>query len=567
MTKVKQIWLYLIIFAVAISLRIPYLTREFVLEETLHVKVARSIAQVGYPYTYFGEQEQSSQSIFMDRTPMLFFFLAAPIRVFGESEISIRALLLILSLLELSIIIYFTLHIFQKPKVAALAGFLFAVHPYVIQSSLQIHFDDAIFTFFTTWFLFLSLEKIIKKRNSLKDQLQLASILFFVFSIKYETSLMALATVAVGAALIYRPFLLKFLTTSILSILTFFIIFFFYNLSFGHPEQFFTPAQRIVIVSQKLLIPKLTAFEATSVRSLWAHNYYLLIRFLSWLSIPTILLAAYTYFRISQVKKFRRNPAIIFLTVWILVFVVTYLVGGWSGDYPRYFAPAMPALFVLAGAVFAHDFQKLRTKVSTLQLALISIFVTSLLILALKNNYLFLDHITGWIPNLQIPFFIILALTILFTYLATKLKIYATVMVTILLLNFAQLTAQNIHDLKSNYSLTNFYGHGSYRQAGMFLQQTIGDQNKVILTFDPVGYYWGEKYFDYYIITSRADADQTVSILKNQHLDAIALPRLYLAEIESIAAGTSLDFTSFLAENFKNHQNFGGEKGIEIFYR
>ncbi|MEK7120795.1 MAG: hypothetical protein AAB840_01755, partial [Patescibacteria group bacterium] len=104
---------FLLIIIVAISIRIPFLNREFVLEEALNVKDARAIAQTGYPQVYAGEQ--APQYIHLDRTPGLFFAIAASFKMFSESEISARIVPLLFFLGQLLLIFYFTSRIFKYP--------------------------------------------------------------------------------------------------------------------------------------------------------------------------------------------------------------------------------------------------------------------------------------------------------------------------------------------------------------------------------------------------------------------------------------------------------------------
>ena len=488
--------LFALIILLALILRAPYLTREFGLEEALHVKVIRSVSQTGYPYSYLGEQ--TSQKIFMDRTPLLFFFFVPAVKLLGISEFSIRLTPLIFSLAETALIFYFTVR-FAPTRIkypsAAIAGLIFALHPYFIQTALQIHFDNGIFTFLTTLYLFTSFGKIIKKNNSFWDYWQLAAIFFFIFAIKFENALMLIAILTAFALLVNRNFLKKYLLTSIFAIFLFLGLFALYNQAYNQKNQFFIPIERQIILFRKVFIPKYTSVEINSqTRSQWANNYYLLIRFLSWLSIPTIVLSIYCLVAIWKKSQLRGNNYVKFLLLWIFAISGIFLAGGWAGDFPRYFGPIFSALSGVLGIVIA---QKIKKHLATKSSFVILILSAALATFATYNGYLFLDHITGFIPNLQIPFFMILAISALFIFLVKNSEIFMfKFLILLLFLNFAQMALQNLHNVKSHFSLTNFYGLSGSKNAGLFLKREL-DPDSVILTLDQIAYYWNGQYYDY----------------------------------------------------------------------
>lgn len=547
----KNKYIYLIPVLIALLLRLPFLNREFVLEETLHTKVVQAIANTGYPVIYFGEQQPVT--VFMDRSPVLFFLFVPFIKIFGVSETSIRIVPVIFSTAEIITVIYFGLKVLPlriaKPAVFLTAMFL-AIHPYAIQNSLQIHFEG-IFSFFSTLYLLYCFRNIQIRQNNWRTHVFQSAILAIAFSLKYETSLMIFMIVFIYSLFSYRKFLSKLIITSLASISLFLTIFYFYNFNFGHPEQFIIPFERLVWVIQKIFLPKFTTLELiTTTRHLWADNYYLLIRFLSWLSIPSILLFIYAFFHSFNSK--------IYLLVWIGIYWGIYLLGGWAGDYPRYFAPSLPAVFMVISIVLVKEiWQK---KKSFKEITISVLFAILLLSGLYAKGYLFLDHITGWVPLLQTPFFLILALGIILVCLAIIYKKRLNSVIYILfLVQIGQITIQYLHDLRSNYSLTNFYSYGGYKEAGKIMQSFLDKNKDTIYTFDPVGYYWEGKYFDHYQLGPHKEKHLIIkSAFETGNIAAIALPDINYEELKLILKSVPY---------YSNFINIGGKRGINILYR
>ena len=557
----KFIPIILVIISAAL-LRFPFLSREFVLEEALNVKDAIAISQKGYPVVYMGEQ--APQSIHLDRTPGLFFFEAISFKLLGVSEESARLVPLLFSFGQLFLIYYFSLKFFKNRHLSLFSAILFATNPYIIQNSTHIHYDGAVFAFFSTWYLFLACQKIISHQNKWQDHIKLAILFFFALFVKYDPTLIMLFVVTIFSAIYWRPFLKKLFLSSFLSASLFLGLFYLYNNAFNHPEAFFQPFLWIFEVFSQ----KLTASSASISQFLWSDNYYLLIRFLSWLSIPLIFLTAYAIFWIGKEKTLKKDPRIVFLCLWLFSFCFVYLAFGWSGDFPRYFAPAIPPLFLIIAITLKGNLAKSK-KVFTKAAIMAFLTALSIFLFLAYRNWLFLDRITGWIPHLQIPFFaitIIGILAIIITHSNKNTRI--TLTLTLIFLYFFQIIAQNIHDLKSPYSLTNFYGYGGYREAGQFLKNQF-HQNNLILTFDPVAYYWQGEYVDFNLfgtLHSGVNFSLITDLLSQGSFAAIALPDIYLKELENASSTYKLDYQTAIKTRFKNHVNFGGVKGIEVYY-
>lgn len=558
--------IFLAIVILAILIRLPFLGRELVLEEGYFLKAATSILETGYPMIYFGEQQPPRA--YLDRPPGLVFVLAFAFKLFGTSDLSAKLVPLSFSVGELLLIIYFGRRIFKKqPAVTIFAALMFTVHPFIIQNALQVHYDGSMVPFFTSFYLMLTLEKVLKKKNEWKDQLQLAIILFFSFLVKYDPTLMAISIVFIFLFFKKRDYLPRFIVSTLASAIVFFASFYLYNLISHHPEGFLKPFSFLLESSNKAFLPKFTTFELTPyTRSMWANNYYLLIRFLSWLSLPTILISIYSFIRIISEKKLREDTIINFLMLSVFIYTFVYLLMGWSGDYPRYFAPAITPLFMLISAVVIHDFGKFKrdfTKINTAVLAIVTLIV---IFVGSRKGYLFLDHITGWVPSLQTPFFIILAAATILIFISVIYKKFLPLLLVLIALNIGQFTIQNIHNLTSDYSLTNFYGTSGFRKSAEFLKDII-EPHKVILTSDPISYYWGQKYYDYYIISGTKIKDKKIlEILNSANIEAIALPSPYMDDIRRLTKENGFDMNTYLMLNFPNHKTFGVNKGVDVYY-
>lgn len=567
----SSIWFFIPIMALAFSLRAPFLAREFVLEEGIHVKVAKAILDTGLSIVYLGEQQGLTP--FLDRPPGLFLFILPFLKIFGESETAARLTPMVFGVAEILLVLFFVNRLFQKSyckAVGFMTAFFMAIHPYLIQTSLQVHFDQ-IYSFFSTLFLFLSLEKILKSKTTWKDFIPIAITFMLALSIKYDPALILLAIVISFAFFQNRAFIAKFILSVISSALIFFSLFYVYNILIGNPNGFWIPIRLIWWVIQTNLLFKLTHLELSSaIRSSWANNYYLLIRFLSWLSIPVILLSFYSFLSLLIKRRFFNNPKVFYLLVWFSFYCFFYLLVGWAGDYPRYFTPAMPPLFILISISLFQIYSNLK-KHFPIKLIFISL-VASLLLLLLGQikGWLFLDHITGWVPQAQIAFFIILLTGIIFIIVLIKTRQFNYLLPLVLVyLSIGQFTIQYIHDFKSDYSLTNFYGVSGSRDAARFLKDQFHGQDDIIFTFDPIAYYWQGRYFDFVNSTNKLhmNEQQLVDIFKNGRIVAIALPEVYINNLSDILKRYDLDFMQLLSQNYPNYQHFGNKMGIEVYYK
>lgn len=547
-------------------MRSPFLSKEFVLEEALHVKVAKAIEAHGYPKIYYSEQ--AKEAIFLDRTPALFIPIAIAVKLSGSTETAIRTTLMLFSLAEIATVMLLLNRIFPKNfALALITGLLMASSPYLIQTNLQIHFESAIFTFFITFFMLFSLLKIKSAQNSISDHLQLSLIFFVAFAIKYETSLMALATVSVFAFIYFRKFLKKLFAFSSFAIILSQLLLLSYNLYFGNPQLTFLPAQSIFWVFQNVIFPKLTSTAADpKIISLWANNYYLLIRFLSWISIPAIILFIASAAQIAKSKKLIQDPKIVFLLIWFFLFSGIYLIAGWAGDFPRYFATAMPAFFTLISIAAVNQILSSKQILSLLQISILFFASGIVLFVLQKNNLLFLDHITGWIPQLQAPFLTLTAFLVIITLILTlKTRFSKDLLILLSMVYFGQILFQFNHDLNSDYSLTNFFGASHFKDAGLFLKSNL-NPNDVILTIDPVAYYWDGKFYDYYFFgTRQKDYRQIYSALERGTIKAIALPKSTMADLAQTSKEHNTNMDQ-LTRKFKNHIDFGSKNGIEIYF-
>lgn len=563
--KKKLIFFTFAIFVLAIALRLPYITRQFTLEEAFHARVIKTIQETGFPLVYKGEQQELT--VFGDRPPTLFLFFLIPLSVFPDSEWAFRITPLFFSILELLVLFLFGKKLFGQARLwpaIPLALFFISIHTFAIQTSTQIHFDQ-IFSFFSTLFLFFALTVLLQKDTSTKKYFLLGLLFFFAFSIKYDPSLVLILIVSVGAFIHFRRFLPGFLVTCTVSASLFLIIYYFYNLQNGSPQTFWVPIELILGVFKSNVIPKLAENQTT--KHLWAENYYILIRFLSWLGIPTLLLGFYSLIHILKSKLYQ-DPKILFLLIWVAIYTISYLAVGWSGDYPRYFAPILTPLFILISIVLTDNYLTLQKKLTAMTILIPIIFSIVLLFALSYNGFLFLDRISGWVPHLQIPFFTILisACAIIFI-LARKASGNLFLTISLVFLALAHTTLSNLHDQKSQYSLTNFYEVSGGKEAGIFLKNNL-PKNSIILTYDPVSYYYKGIFYDYpELISGRyVPKDLLLDVITQNKISAIALPSVYVQELDRITNENGIDFEKLTRERFKNHQTFGKGIKTEVFY-
>jgi len=80
---------------------------------------------------------------------------------------------------------------------------------------------------------------------------------------------------------------------------------------------------------------------------------------------------------------------------------------------------------------------------------------------------------------------------------------------------------------------------------------------------NPVAYYWGGKYFEYadllHFPEKRKPFEES---LASDSIAAVALPQQYIETFRTLHPNYETDLTG----NFTKHRNFGGEKGIEVYY-
>lgn len=559
----KILWITLSIVVLFVALRIPFLNKEYVFEETFLVRSAEQIAEVGYPEYYVGEQ-LGKLEVNLFKPPLFAATLALMYKIFGSSEIVSRSVPLIFNLGTLLLLIAFAKRFFGSKGMAIglFAATLFAAHPFFIQNSIQIDLDGGIISFLTMLFVYLSARYLSLSTITTKNWIVILLSFFFLFATKIEPALMTAFAVFFWLAITKKSLrlLIKYCLALAIPVATFFALFYLYNYGFGHSEQTWSPIVLILLVFDRFFIPRFQG-EVIDVHQLkaWQESLALFSIYVTWIAPPFLL--ALGVLLIRKIKRIVKHFELLLLFLWFAVMAGTYfLIGNTGPGYPRYLAPMTVPLFLFLGyfSVQAWSIVVARKKYTGLLLTSVGIFILYLLaptILFLERklviNLELLNNLDKLFSVARLAIFWVLVFVILLTIsfwrkINWEKSFIITVISLLIYLPFAY-----VHDVKADHSLTNVYGQSGFRDAGSYLQDHLSEED-IILTNDTVGYYYNRRYFDmaFSIHSDESSYEKLEKAFEKKEIAAIAISEEQMIDFLS-------DPISSYRQEFKLARTFG----------
>lgn len=515
---------FLALFAVFLILRVPFLGKELVHEEgSIWAKEASAIAVNGYPYIYVGEDYGGSVIRASFHKPGFFqFLLALAFKTFGSSDIVARSFMLFLSSLLFWLIFLIAGKFFGTnwKTGAFLCLSLFALSPFFIQTSIQVH-PDGLVTLLATLFLFIAASSFSKDFQTTGDWIRISLAFLPIFATNIEISLLVgfavfiwLLTLKKDVKTIFNYFAVLGLTA-----VFFFVVFSIYQVSFGRPDQILNPVKTIISVL-------ISDFQSSAVSSLNQPSHFergaaVLVYYFIWNHILLIVAALVLLFNWKEMVK---TPFTRLFLIWFLGLFIIYPVLGYEfAGFPRYFAPADAALLILIGYFFSQRFEKFSYKWMAVS------FIGSFVLFYFYRQPLFLERKLSYI--VKQPLTILLAsfafwviLFILFASLGYFSKInrqrifaaaWSVYIVSSLFLYY--------HDVQARYSLNENYGQWGYKDAAGQLNREF-PRDKILLTDSDIGYYFSGRYIDWIsVVHSASTASFLESSFKRSFIGGLAL--------------------------------------------
>jgi len=465
----------LIIFGVVF--RILSLNKDITGEEPDFVNPAIAIIQTGHPRFY--QSEQIPHQLALWHPPMYIYFLSLIARL-STSEIALRGLNFIFSILTAGIIFLFCIRINKEKgkQIGLLSAALFLINYYVFSSSLLIDIDVlSMFFVFSFFYLVFSYHKTQRINFAV-----LAS-LSFLFSLANRYPIAIITFLSVGVYFFVkketRRFTWNYFLIGLIGGLIFLSIWTFYS-TIIEPGTFFSFIEH----NAKLGAAQFSSF------SLYISSFFLNISQITRLfTIPAVILfiGAFFYF-IKRKEEYIRILLIYCLSIFLLFVIDPRPAFG----YPRYFLTMMPAFFILI-SLFLYEsliWEKIKRRYTLFAFLMFLITMSLLLII---NPQATIYRNDGLIMSTNLPDLIFNLVCISPIFLVLLFRHEQRKLVLILGL-IAVLLSYNLYfDVK--YVLNDSH----IKEAGLYLKENTNSSD-IVLCPKAVGYYYGGKFYmnDFY---------------------------------------------------------------------
>jgi len=474
----KLIYILLIgLIILGVSFRILSLNNDLTGEEPDFVNSAIAIAQMGHPIFY--QSEQIPIQIALWHPPMYIYTLAL-IAKFSTSEIALRSLNFIFSLLTAVIIFLFCLRI-DKEKgkpIGLLSSALFLINYYVLSSSILIDID-VLSMFFTFSFFYL----IFSYYKTKKISYAILASLAFLFSIFNRYPITILTFLSVGLYFIIkketRKFIWSYFWIGFIGGLIFLGIWTFYS-TLIEPGTFFS----FIIHNAELGAAQFSSF------SLYFFSFCLNIaQIIRLFTFPIIILFIGAFFYFIKRKEEHIRILLIYCLSILLFFII---IPRPAFGYPRYFLTMTPAFFILISMFLYENLINKKIKKQHI-LFVFLMFLLALFILLIIDPHATIYRNDGLIMSTNLPDFIFNLFCISPIFLVFLFKSEQRKLIIILGL-IAVLLSYNIYfDVK--YVLNDSH----IKEIGSYLGENTNSSD-IILGPKAIGYYYGGKFYmnDYY---------------------------------------------------------------------
>src|SRR3989339_1800638 len=176
----------LFIMLVFLAFAFNSLAKPFILDDLIFVTAAQNWIGEGRPVYYNGEL--ITGNLMLVHPPMYLYLLTLSSRIFGLGEFTIRLVGILFSMGTILLVYLLASELAknsrEKHLIALLSSFIYAISPFVIQSSLVVDIDGTILTFLMTLTLLLLVKGV--ENLSLKDSILFGLLLGIVMWAKLQ---------------------------------------------------------------------------------------------------------------------------------------------------------------------------------------------------------------------------------------------------------------------------------------------------------------------------------------------------------------------------------------------
>ncbi|MBU6500568.1 MAG: glycosyltransferase family 39 protein [Patescibacteria group bacterium] len=513
----KKSYRYILILAfilvLFVVLRLPFINKEYAPEETLWVRGGTSVVATGFPWIYWGEQT-SSRFFITGKGPMIDWLLFVPYKIFGPSEAASRSIPFIFAFGQIILLYFLGRQIFgrgQGEKIGLLAAFLVTINPFAVQNAIQLDLDGGIVGFFILLAVFFAWPLATKdERPGTWSVAALSLTSAAVFLVRFDTPLMVFFSICLYA-LIFGNWkrALRFVKLFFFSFIGAVGFLATYDGAFGELKSsiapYIAPLSALLGVGRQNTsisriadaIPNIHSGVLTPlINFIFPRAAFAVSSFL-WITAPLFVLVIFVAGMIVWDKKFKDARLAYFLLPAVIIFLAFTAVAP-AFNYPRYIQSALllGTLAVSAYVVGKLDNLDIRNVKKLCFVFAAALVATSVLFARNPFSKMLFDDRIRTNPTIAgVGFLACLAAAIALFFLARKEK-YITAALLLLLAIYVGFSALIVsRDFQKPYSLSAYYGNYGFKAAGEFVKNIAGP-NDVIAAVDPVGYYYGGKYYD-----------------------------------------------------------------------
>lgn len=479
------VWVIIAVFAVLVAVQS---NKPYVLDEAEFPMVSYETSQTGIPIYYHGEQETQHIGIYH---PTLYInLLAVFLKVFGYSEISVRAFGALCVLLSAFLLIKIYRQLYKRDgRLEVLFLALFLLNPYTIANATLPDIDSTILPIVILLFVFASIKYVVEtKLWSNRIVLILACLFSLALWSKLTTPLILpplLACIAYISSRRIKESLIFTAKVTLIGAALFATTYLVYCLVLGLSPTY---TYSFLIAS----FAKGTSTEGPFVGVV--HNLDNLRYFVYWITIPLITIIGIASSRIlldkSSDDKSRVSKLLIATSLLTTVFYIA-LMSPFGGFFKYPFA--VFGLLLLSVVFFIHKYLDIsKLNYAHAFAALFLGFLTEKIFWA-DSMFLSLKPFT-FLP-------LILVIIIIAYLLLSKLRSHRDALRSLLLLLvfFAigfQLSISRIQAL-SSYPTKYLYGQTGMNDASEYLRSNT-KPDEVIWSMKDIGYYVNNKYYESY---------------------------------------------------------------------
>lgn len=532
--NLKYLFALLGIFLLFFALRIPFLGKEYAVEEASWIRAGQGVQQTGFPWIYLGEQSPNAWANW--HGPLFPWLLGGAFKLFGEHEVVARSIPLIFSFGQLILLYLLATAIFGKERgrpIGLLTAFLVAINPLAIQDAVQIDIDGGLVGFFTLLILYAAWQLFARNKPAARYWFLLAVGSILSFLTRFETALMAFFAVALffgikqGAK---KGFAMAgFFIAMVAAAMVIYIGYGFAMHTFPLILQPFqstvdvvlhafggkvAPSATTEIGPLRLvdLVGKTSFGPFTKIATIFLPSAAFLTVWTIWITLPLALLTilALTWLFISGAWK---KTEWLFLLLPAVIMGLAFVVVAPAFNYPRYIHSAFIIFTLVAAAALwewsAGKIRHLGAAIAAAAATLILVLVTPL------RALLFSDRTRDNPIHAGIAFVAVALIGILCGIIFRKRPgalAWIGTMLAAMTIVFSSVVV--IGDFSKPYSLNGYYGNYGFKAAGEYFK-TIAKPGDALVMSDTDGYYYGGKYWD--LNTYEA------GLLPNLHPDYVAI--------------------------------------------